>query len=660
LGDNIQSEFRAKPDMKKPKKNSKTKPRTVSAPFQVLLQQAQRLFSQGRYRQALELAEHGLSLAPQNAGWLNFAGVCAINLGEQDAAEAFWRRAIALGQALAETYFNLGLLLAQRRHKEEAELCYRRALAINPRHAEAYCNLGNLLDDSSAAAACYRAALALDPGFEAAHYNLANLHFTRGDWEAAEQCYRQALAANPADPQTHAKLGLVLANRQQPAAAEQAYRQAIALDPGCVAAYANLGLLLEDGQQLDEAEHCLRRALALSPASPEIFSNLGNLLAQHGREEEAEPYHREAIRLNPASAAAWCNLGVLLAIRKQDGEAEACFRQALACNPEHALAQFNLGQLLLCVGRLEEGWAYHEARYAQSIPNQTTVMPATCAAQWQGEPLRGKSLLVLSEQGYGDAIQFCRYLPLLKELGTTQITLKCRTELKALFATLAGVDTLLDSEEQDFPPHDYWVFLHSIPFHRKTTLDNIPARIPYLRALPERLAHWAARLPAAGFRVGLAWKGNRMHSNDAKRSLAGLAVLKPLWSVPGVAFVSLQKGQGEEEAAQPAADQPLLDLGAEIADFADSAAIVEQLDLVICVDTSVAHLAGALGKPCWVMLPDYKTDWRWRREGNDTPWYPHTMRLFRQAARDDWQAVVAEIAGALAEQAAANCAPGKA
>jgi len=543
------SEFRAKPAMKKPQKAPKTQPRTVSAPFQALLQQVQRLFSQGRYRQALELAGSGLTLAPQNADWLNFAGVCAIHLGEQDAAETFWRRAIALGCAPAETYFNLGLLLAQRHHKEEAERCYRRAISLEPRHAEAYCNLGNLLDDSSAAEACYRAALALDPGFEAAHYNLGNLHFQRGDWEAAEQCYRQALAANPADPQTHAKLGWVLANRRQPAVAEQAYRQAIALDPDCAAAYANLGLLLEDGQRLDEAERCLRRALELSPDSPEIFSNLGNLLAQHDREEEAEPYHREAIRLNPASAAAWCNLGVLLAIRKQDAAAEACFRQALTCNPEHALAQFNLGQLLLCMERLEEGWAYHEARYAPSIPNQTTLMPAIGMAQWQGEPLRGKALLVLSEQGFGDAIQFCRYLPLLKEQGAAQITLKCRAELKTLFATLAGVDALLDNAVQDFPPHDYWVFLHSIPFHCKTTLENIPVRIPYLHALPERLARWAARLPAAGFRVGLAWKGNRIHSNDARRSLAGLAVLKSLWSVPGVVFVSLQKGQGSRSAA---------------------------------------------------------------------------------------------------------------
>ncbi|MFA7242137.1 MAG: tetratricopeptide repeat protein [Sulfuricellaceae bacterium] len=642
MGDSIQSEFRAK-SMKKSRKNTKAKPRPISAPFHALLQQAQRLFAQGRHRQALLIVQDCLTLAPQNADLLDFAGVCAISLDDREGAEQFWRRAIALDRATPETYFNLGLLLAKRQQQEEAEHCYRRAISLNPDNAQAYCNLGNLLNDGAEAEACYCTAIALDPQFEAAHYNLGNRLVQRGAWEEAEQCYRQALVANPADAPTHAKLGLVLAQRGRPVEAERSYRRAIAFDPECAEAHANLGLLLEDSRRLDEAEQCLRLALALSPDSTEMLSNLGNLLAQSGRTDEAEKCHRQAILRDPTSASAYCNLGVLLATRRRDDiEAEQCFRQALACNPQHAPTQFNLGHLLLAAGRLEEGWAYYEARNAQGI----ATLPAICTAQWQGEPLAGKSLLVLSEQGYGDAIQFCRYLPQLKAQGTAHLTLKCRPELTALLATLAGVDSLTDSAEQDIPAHDYWVFLHSIPFHSKTTLHNIPARTPYLHALPERLARWSARLPTEGLRVGLVWKGDRMHRNDAQRSLAGLAVLRPLWLAPGVCFVSVQKGQGEDEAAQHAADQPLLDLGGEVADFADTAAIVECLDLVICVDTAIAHLAGALGKPCWVMLPAYKTDWRWLRERNDTPWYPH-MRLFRQTAPDDWASVVAEIARAL-------------
>lgn len=626
--------------MKKPRKRASLQART---PLQTLLQDAEQAFIQGEHQQALLLARHCLGIEPHNPALLNFAGVCAITLGDQREAEAFWRRSAEIDPSNPTTHFNLGLLLSKRHQTAEAIQCYRRVLSLAPDNAPAYCNLGNLLGDSADAESCYRAATALDPAFEAAHYNLGNLLLQRDAWEDAAHCYRQALAAHPADPSTHAKLGLALAKHGDFDAAEQAYRLSIALDPGCLEAHANLGLLLEDKQMPEEAERCLRRALEICPDSPETCSNLGNLLAQQDRVDEAEQCYRQALLLNPASASAYCNLGVLLATHKPDaGEAETCFRQALVCNPTHALTRFNLGQLLLRAGRLEEGWAYHEARYARNIPNQRTFLPDIPTPQWQGEPLAGKSLLVLSEQGFGDAIQFCRYLALLKEQGATHLTLKCRTELKALFATLDGADEVGDGAAADFPPHDYWVFLHSIPLHCKTTLNNIPARIPYLHAPPERREHWASRLPGGGLRVGLVWKGNRMHSNDARRSLPGLAALRPLWAAPGVVFISLQKGQGEEEAAHPGAQQPLLDLGVEAVDFADTAAIVEQLDLVICVDTAVAHLAGALGKPCWLMLSDHKTDWRWLRGRSDTPWYP-TLRLFRQTTRDDWESVIGAV-----------------
>lgn len=634
--------------MKKPKHRASVSPRHAAAPIQTRLHRAEQLFAQGRPRQALELAAQCLNRDPHNGDLLNFIGVCAIELGDPDSAERLWREAIALGQAGPQTHFNLGLLLAKSGQVAQAEHCYRRALALDPGYAEAHCNLGNLLADGSAAEACYRAALEIDPNFAAAHYNLGNLLLQRRAWEEAERCYRQASAADPADALTHAKLGQALANRRQLDEAERAYRRALALDPGCAEALVNLGLLLEDRQRPDEAEQCYRRALEISPDSPEIYSNLGNLLAQSGRTDEAEQCHRKAIRLAPTSAPACCNLGVLLASHKRDGEAEALFRQALAGNPAHALARLNLGQLLLAAGRWEEGWACHEARYAQDLPAPLAVLPA--AARWQGQPLHGKALLVLSEQGFGDAIQFCRYLPLLKEQGAAHITLVCRPELKALFATLAGVDTLLDSEDskRGIPRYDWWTMLMSLPFHGKTTLKNIPARIPYLHTPAERRARWSGRLPAAGLRVGLVWKGNPLHSNDARRSLPCLATLRPLWAVAGIDFVSLQKGQGEEEAAPPPADQPLVALGGELGDFADSAALIEQLDLVICVDSAVAHLAGALGKPCWLLLPDYQTDWRWLRERRDTPWYP-TLRLFRQSARDDWAPLVAELVRALLE-----------
>jgi len=220
--------------------------------------------------------------------------------------------------------------------------------------------------------------------------------------------------------------------------------------------------------------------------------------------------------------------------------------------------------------------------------------------------------------------------------------------------TLEGVDTVIAFNESDtvVPAHDYWIYPLSIPLHCKTTLETIPARLPYLRALPDRVTRWSPRLPNDGFRVGLVWKGNISYKNDSKRSLPGLATLAPLWSVPGVHFVSLQKGQCEDEARNPPPGQPLIDLGTEIGDFADTAAIVEQLDLVISVDTAAAHVAGSLAKPCWVLLPAEKGDWRWLQGRDDSPWYPGVVRLFRQADSEDWTPLILDIKLALMDEMA--------
>jgi hypothetical protein len=262
--------------------------------------------------------------------------------------------------------------------------------------------------------------------------------------------------------------------------------------------------------------------------------------------------------------------------------------------------------------------------------------------------LAGKALLVVQEAGHGDMIQFCRYLPQLKAAGPARLDLVCPPALRDLFASLAGVDALVPPGDKIARrAYDYWVAPLSLPHLCATRLDSIPAPIPYLHASAERLARWAPRLAGDGLRVGLAWKGNPAYENDADRSLPSLDLLAPLASVAGVRFISLQKGAGEDEARRAPAALPLLHLGAEIADFADSAAIVAQLDLIVSVDTALAHLAGALGRPCWVMLPDYKTDWRWLVDRSDSPWYPRQLRLFRQRGTGGWPPVVEEIRSAL-------------
>jgi Flp pilus assembly protein TadD len=622
---------------------------------QSLFEQATALLARGEPRMALQLARQAWSLAPNNADVCNLVGVCAIALGDIGSAERCWQHAAALHPNAVEPRYNLAMLYADCRRLEDAERCYRQTLAVDPAHAGAHARLGVLLagtDRTSEAEQCYRQALSLNQNDAATYGNLGLLLAAQKRDAQAEQCYRQALTLAPADSKVHSNLGILLARAKRVEEAEQSYCDAIALNPAGAETYTNLGLLLESCGRMGEAEQCQRSALHLNPSSSEIHSNLANLLTRLGRAQEAEQTYLQAIALNPHSAVAHSNLGVLLANATRDAEAEQSFRRAIALDADYQLARLNLAMLLLAQGRLSEGWIYHEARYHPDLPDPDAPLPAISFARWQGEPLRGKSLLVWPEQGLGDMIQFCRYLPLLKEQGATLITLVCRQALVSLMRTLAGVDTVLAIDGATVTAHDYWTLPMSLPLHCHTDLSTIPAPIPYLYVLPERRAAWSRRLPNGKFRVGLVWKGNSMHANDAKRSLSGLLALAPLWAVDGVQFVSLQYQSGADELRHHPAAQQVIDLGSGIGDFADTAAILEQLDLLITVDTAVAHLAGALGKRCWVLLPADRTDWRWMRARNDSPWYPDSMRLFRQAKGQDWESVIAEAALALREHRA--------
>jgi Tfp pilus assembly protein PilF len=426
--------------------------------------------------------------------------------------------------------------------------------------------------------------------------------------------------------------------------AEARYRQALALAPDEPALHTNLALLLAAQGQDEEAEQHQRTALSLLPDSPQIHSNLADLLAKRGSFDEAERHYREAIRLAPEIATCRSNYGVLLNDLGRYAEAEASFRAALQQHPDHAPARMNLGQLLLAQGRYAEGWPYHEARYDNPFMQAWLAERKGARCQpWRGEPLAGKAVLVLPEQGYGDEIQFCRYLPWLKAQGPARLTLVCRTPLKPLLSTLNGPDEVFTRDEAltSIDDYDYWVYPLSLPLYHGTRLDNLPAAIPYLSPDPARLAHWLPQLSRAGLRVGIAWQGNPSHHNDSDRSLPDWTPLAPLWSLPGIQFVSLQMPR-ESQGSQLPPDYPVTELGSQVQDFADFAAIVSQLDLVICVDSALAHLSGALGRPCWVLLPAYKTDWRWLFERVDSPWYP-TLRLFRQAQRGDWAAPVAHM-----------------
>jgi Flp pilus assembly protein TadD len=436
------------------------------------------------------------------------------------------------------------------------------------------------------------------------------------------------------DPESLFFEGCELMQAGQFAQAGRHFEKALELAPDFAEAHANLGWLQQKRGDMTSAETSYRRSIALNPEIAETHLNLGALLTTEKRFEQAETAYKKAIELKPHGPEAWSNLGVLYAGIRRDRDAERCQRTAIFLDPSYALARYNLSYLLLRQGRFEEGWTCLDARDWYAGLTSYLQMP-----RWRGESLVGKSLLICYEAGLGDMIQFCRYAAVLKAQGAASITLLCHPPLKKLLESVAGVDQLIGYDEA-LPPSgwDYWTPLLSIPGYCNTRLDTIPAEIPYLHAQHDLLEKWAALIPAIGLRVGLAWKGNPLFENDADRSLPSLETLAPLCQVDGASFISLQKGEGEHESLH---GLPLIRLVPQ--DFADTAAIVTNLDLVISIDTAVAHLAGALGKPCWLLLPDYKTDWRWLNGRSDSPWYPGVMRLYRQTSMGDWSSVIARV-----------------
>ena len=460
-----------------------------------------------------------------------------------------------------------------------------------------------------------------------------------------------AAANNQVDTAEQGATRLIEAGQALEAAAQfdeamQYYHDAIRLAPNPARAHLNLGNVLLTKGDLQGALNAFATAIKHKPDYAGAYYNMGNALLGNGQYQEAADSYRRALEIQPDYAEVYCVLGIALKELAQFDDAIACFKQALQFNPDLVEAHLNLGSLLLSQGRYIEAWPEYEARYDPNYSGRQSIPPDLPFPHWQGEPLDGKSIVIWPEQGFGDEIQFARYFPMLRTLNVSRLTLVCKPPLKALLENIEGVDAVvLFSEVASLLPHDYWTFPMSLPRHFSTTIATIPAKLPYLNVPPEKLGQWRNRLPKNGLRVGLVWKGNT--APNPHRSLPGLYTLAPLWSVSGVTFVSMQKGPGEDEGTTPPSGQPILHLGSDVLDFADTAAIVAQLDLVICIDTAIAHLVGALNKPCWVLLPAIGVDWRWLHDRTDSPWYPGVMRLFRQKKKNGWSATIGEVVQAL-------------
>ncbi len=494
--------------------------------------------------------------------------------------------------------------------------------------------------DDTLATQLWLHAIELNPKYAQAWFNLGVVHQKKGLVVEAEQAFRTAVENDPSNIEAWYMLGDLLYGQGRLKDAKAAYELLLARAPDSAHAYNNLGLICAAEKQPEEALAHYQKAVALAPDSPEILSNYANLLSSLRREDEAEPLLQRALQLAPESAINFTNLGVLCANLGRLGEAERCFNRALQISPDYALARLNLSYAQLKLGDFCQGWVNHEARYDPHLPDNGIPFPDIAAPQWQGESLDGKHLLVWMEQGYGDQIQFSRYLALLKQRWKVRITLVCRPSLTRLLETLGSADHVTSADKAPAEGYDVWTLPLSLPHYCGTFSEQeIPANLPYLEVPVAYREKWRNALSGPGYKIGLAWRGNPSHLNDVWRSLPE-ELLKPLLDVPGTCFVSLQPGAGFQGLA--AIDKPL-------EDFSDTAALISQLDLVICADTAVAHLAGALGKPCWMLLPHYRTDWRWLVGREDSPWYPGVMRLFRQDADERWEPVVARVCKALRE-----------
>ena len=496
------------------------------------------------------------------------------------------------------------------------------------------------------AALLLRQAVAWSPDFADAHHHLAMVLQPVAVPSLVERLIARAVRCAPANAEARANLALSLCDQRRLEAAAESARMAVILNPAYANGYNNLGRSFKERARPAEAAACFRRAAQLLPFATMGWVNFGSALEETGGIDAALDCARIALAVEPASHAAWNNRGHLLQGRG-DPSAAINLRRAVRLQPGYAAAHLNLGMALLLQGELSEGWREYE--WWRATAPATPGWQGPPETRWRGQDLRGKTLFMRGEQGLGDVLQFSRYATLFARAGA-RVVLEVHPPLVTLLATIPGVAGTVAMGETP-PPHDYHLNMMSAPALLDTGLDSIPAEIPYLAADPAAVEAWRARLSALpGRKVGLVWGGNPRPNNpaaslvDRRRSMA-LATLTPLLKRPGLSFVSLQKGAPASQIGELPPDLRPFDAMDEIGDFAGTAALCAALDLVITVDTSVAHLAGALGRPVWILS---RSDgcWRWLLDRDDSPWYP-TARLFRQRTPGDWGEVAERVGEAL-------------
>lgn len=617
----------------------------VTKQIALKLQQGIAYHQAGHLEHAQAKYQEILTLDPKNADALHFSGALAAQTGQLNRAFTLLTLALEQNQNNPFVHFNLGNVLDELGRLDDALTCYTNAIKLKPDYAEAYTNHGiisvglNQLED---ALFCFERVIQLTPKNAEAHANHGKTLKNLGRFEEALRSFGRAMELNPENPNTHYEAGIALAQLERFDEALTSYYKAIALQPDHAEAYSHIGIALRGLGRLNDALDNLDKAVALKNTYADSYSNRGVVLRELGRFDEAVRSYCKAVVLEPENAEIHYNLGNALGELKRFDEALDSYATAIALKSDHVGANFNKSLVQLIKGDYRYGFKEYEWRWQTKQMHEEAAKRPVEVPLWLGdESLAGKTILLFAEQGLGDSIQFSRYASLVKSLGA-KVLLKVPNPLVELLRGLPGIDEIL-TDETPLPPLDYYCPLMSLPHAFQTGLRSIPSPKQYLTSMAEKRLQWSAYLgKGLSPRIGLVWSGSKTHGNDRNRSLPLDDLLKSL--PPQFEYLSLQK-EVRDHDRDVLRNSAVKHYGDDLQDFSDTAALCDLVDIVISVDTSVAHLAGALGKRTWILLP-YVPDWRWLLDRDDSPWY-ESVTLYRQGVDRQYPPVLRRVSNDL-------------
>jgi tetratricopeptide (TPR) repeat protein len=632
------------------RQQNKTARKGPSPIIQGMLRNALQHHQAGRLTEAERIYRQILAIDAHQPDSLHLLGMIAYEGGSHEAAVDMIRLAIAIDGKQAAYHSNLATVLRAQGNLDEAAACCKRALALNPGLVEVHTNFGNILQAQGKldeAVACQQRALALKPDCAEAYYNLGIARQAQGKLDEAVACYERALTLKPDYPEAHGNLGTALQAQGKLDDAVASYERALALKPDYAKAHGNLGIVLQAQDKLDEAAACYERALALKPDYAEVWNNLGTARHAQDKLNDAAACYERALLLKPDYPEAHHNLGCVLYSLGNVDEALVRHRRALALQPDYPQAHFSESLAQLFKGDFAAGWRNYESRWQTKEHN--TPMRAYPQPLWKGEKLASGRLLIWGEQGVGDEIMFAGLIPDVVRTGSPCV-LDCDARLKPLFArSFPGIDVVSGGDPGHNPQLDIAAHLPSgsLPgLFRVTNAAFAATTSPYLLADPLERERFRTHYADGRRLIGLAWY-TKSRQTGSSRSI-DLSLFAPLFARPDIRWVSLQYGDHNalEDQAAAASAPIVIDRSVDqLSDIDRLAAQIAAMDMVITIDNSTAHLAGALGIPTWLLLP-FAPNWRWLQACDDSPWYP-TLRLFQQPKLGDWQSAVERVSSEL-------------